>query len=104
MNAAPQDESVDEDLDPAQVRVWAEFCAWCAFVMTPIIWWLQGPSVSTDQAVVRTGLLVLSLVVGLSLRIWAIVSPPVFVQNAQKTAGTEDAAAAHTSGVGSSTV
>jgi len=68
------DNSGDE-ISVTELRVWAEFGAWCAFVMAPMIWWLQGPSVSTDQFVVRTGLVIVSFVVGLGMRIWAIIQP-----------------------------
>ena len=57
-----------DSLDVVEIRHWAEFCAWSALVMTPIIWWLQGPSVSTDQFVVRTGLIVISASVAIALR------------------------------------
>ena len=60
-------------LEISEILYWAEFCAWSALVMTPIIWWLQGPSVSTDQFVVRTGLVVISACAGVGLRGWAIV-------------------------------
>lgn len=66
MNDEPTD-----DLDLEEVLGWAEFCAWSALVMTPIVWWLQGPSVSTDQFVVRTSLIVISAVVGVGLRVRA---------------------------------
>lgn len=65
----------DDDISLTELRVWGEFGAWCAFVMAPIIWWLQGASVSTDQFVVRTGLIAISFLVGLGLRIWAIMQP-----------------------------
>lgn len=66
----------DEDLDTvdvAEILHWVEFCAWSALVMTPIIWWLQGPSVSTDQFVVRTGLIVISASIAIGLRTWALI-------------------------------
>lgn len=75
MNNDQTSNTTDDDIDPTEMRIWIEFSAWCALVMTPIIWWLQGPSVSTDQFVVRTGLVILSAVVGIGMRIWAIVSP-----------------------------
>ena len=62
-----------DTLDAAEIRYWAEFCAWSALVMTPIIWWLQGASVSTDQFVVRTGLVVISASVAVGLRGWKLV-------------------------------
>jgi len=66
------DDPVADEPDLGVVISWAEFCAWATLAMTPVIWWLQGPSVSTDQFVVRTSLLVISAATGLSLRIWAI--------------------------------
>jgi len=62
-----------DTLDAAEIRYWAEFCAWSALVMTPIIWWLQGPSVSTDQFVVRTALVVISASVAVGLRGRALI-------------------------------
>lgn len=56
-----------------EVRGWIEFSAWSALVMTPIIWWLQGPSVSTDQFVMRTALVVISFSVATGMRIFAIL-------------------------------
>jgi hypothetical protein len=62
-----------DTLDVAEILYWAEFCAWSALVMTPIIWWLQGASVSTDQFVVRTGLVVISAGTAVGLRGWKFV-------------------------------
>ncbi|WP_010587011.1 hypothetical protein [Schlesneria paludicola] len=66
---------LEVEMTPTEIRGWVEFSAWCALVMTPIIWWLQGPSVSTDQFVVRTGLLVISGVVAVAMRTWTILRP-----------------------------
>jgi hypothetical protein len=54
--------SVDEALG------WIEFCCWSALAMAPLIYWLQGPSVSKDQFVVRIGLVVMAAIGGGSLR------------------------------------
>jgi hypothetical protein len=62
------DDQEADSLDVEEVLYWAEFCAWSALVMTPIIWWLQGASVSTDQFVVRTGLVVISAGTAVGLR------------------------------------
>ncbi|MFO1043547.1 MAG: hypothetical protein U0941_17325 [Planctomycetaceae bacterium] len=62
-----------DDFDVEEALGWAEFCGWSALVMTPIIWWLQGPSVSTDQYVVRCSLIVISCVVAVSLRIRSVI-------------------------------
>ena len=63
----------EDDIDSTEMRIWIEFGVWCAFVMTPINWWLQGPSVSTDQFVVRIGMVVVSFLVGVGMRLWANV-------------------------------
>ncbi len=67
-------ESTNEEQDFVQLLPWIEFCAWCSLVLTPIIWWLQGPSVSHDQFVVRTGMVVLSAIVAISFRLWAVAA------------------------------
>jgi hypothetical protein len=69
-----QQHTCDGELSVDEAAGWAEFCAWSALVMTPIIWWSQGPSVSTDQYVVRTSLLVISAVAAIGLRIRALTA------------------------------
>jgi hypothetical protein len=69
-----QQHTSDGELSFDEAVGWAEFCAWSALVMTPILWWLQGPSVSTDQYVVRTSLLVISAVAAIGLRIRALIA------------------------------
>jgi len=51
---------------------WTKRASWMALVITPVIWWLQGPSVSTDQFVVRTSLIVIAAAVALGFRVRAI--------------------------------
>jgi hypothetical protein len=65
--------NMDEGIDIQEFLGWAEFCAWSALVMTPILWWLQGPSVSTDQFVVRTALVAIAATTGIALRIRALI-------------------------------
>jgi hypothetical protein len=62
------DDHSSNDWDPQEIVGWAEFCSWSALVMTPIIWWLQGPSVSTEQFVVRTALVVIAASASVVLR------------------------------------
>jgi hypothetical protein len=50
---------------------WTEFCAWAALLMTSVIWWLQGPPVSTDQFVIRTALVAIAAAAGIGLGIRA---------------------------------
>jgi hypothetical protein len=60
-----------DELTLAELLGWSEFCAWTALVIAPIIYWLQGESVSHDQFVVRTGLVALSAAGAIGLRGWA---------------------------------
>lgn len=47
---------------------WAEFACWTALALMPFLQWVNGPAVSTDQAVVRTALLLVALGGGVVLR------------------------------------
>jgi hypothetical protein len=76
--------SSNDDMSLEEGLGWAEFCAWSALVMTPIIWWLQGPSVSTDQYVVRTSLVVISAVAAIGLRIRKLVVKRTITSHAEK--------------------
>ena len=49
-----------------------EFGCWSALVMAPVIYWLQGPSVSIDQQVVRTALIVIAATGAICLRARAL--------------------------------
>ena len=52
---------------------WAEFVCWTALILSPLIWWLQGPSVSNDQFVVRTALVSIAGAGAGVLRVRALV-------------------------------
>lgn len=58
----PETESLEDWLP------WIEFSAWTAVVLAPILTWLGGPSVSTDQAVMRTAVFVLAFGTAIVLR------------------------------------
>lgn len=47
---------------------WLEFGCWVAVALIPFLRWVNGPAVSTDQAMVRTALVVLALGGGIVLR------------------------------------
>lgn len=66
-----QHQTEQEELSRAEALRLAEQMAWMIFLMTPIVWWLQGESVSPDQFVVRTSLLVLSGLAAVGLRLRA---------------------------------
>ncbi len=64
---APDDER--EELTTAEILGWLEFACWTMLVLAPILYYVNGPSVSTDQAVVRTALAVLSAIGAVVLRL-----------------------------------
>jgi len=51
----------------------AELSCWTVVVLAPLLRWINGPAVSTDQFVVRTALVCLALLGAVSLRTLAIV-------------------------------
>jgi hypothetical protein len=57
----PADEK-GEPIDPWRM---AEFCSWFVVVLAPILTWVNGPPVSTDQAVVRWIVFLLALTGGI---------------------------------------
>ncbi len=60
---------------PEQVEPWflAEFCCWTMVVLAPILTWVNGPAVSTDQFVVRVTVFVLAITGGIVIRAVKIV-------------------------------
>lgn len=71
-NARPADTEPNgdpaEQLTTAEVLGWSEFACWTMLVLAPVLYYVNGPSVSTDQAVVRTALVVLSAMGAIVLR------------------------------------
>ncbi|MGO8751793.1 MAG: hypothetical protein ACLQNE_38110 [Thermoguttaceae bacterium] len=59
--------------EPVNPWFLAEFSAWTMVALAPFLTWVNGPSVSTDQFVVRTSVFALALVSAVSLRIGKIV-------------------------------
>ncbi len=57
--------------DPAPLNPWflAEFSCWAIAVLAPILTWINGPSVSAHQFVVRTTAFCLALGGGIGLRV-----------------------------------
>jgi hypothetical protein len=60
-----------DDREPTwdEIRTWAEFYCWATLILAPIINWLNGPAVSNDQLIVRTGLIVVAMCGGIGLRL-----------------------------------
>ncbi|MGO8753244.1 MAG: hypothetical protein ACLQNE_45485 [Thermoguttaceae bacterium] len=61
---------VERPVDPLFL---AEFFCWTMVVLAPVLTWVNGPAVSTDQFVVRTAVFALALAGGIGLRTWKIV-------------------------------
>jgi len=57
------------------VNLWflAEFCCWTTVLLAPVLTWVNGPAVSTDQYVVRIMVFVLALAGAVGLRVGKIV-------------------------------
>ncbi len=64
---------MDEQGDLTNPWLLAEFCCWTMVVLAPILTWVNGPAVSTDQFVVRTIVFVLALSGAIGLRVTNIV-------------------------------
>lgn len=60
---------MDEQGEPINPRFLAEFCCWTMVGLAPILTWINGPSVSTDQFVVRTTVFVLALIGAIGFRV-----------------------------------
>ncbi|MDA1055107.1 MAG: hypothetical protein O3C40_32190 [Planctomycetota bacterium] len=62
-------DTTEDDVSSDELLPWLEFGCWTALVLAPILYYVNGPSVSSDQAVVRTGLVVLAAVGAIALRV-----------------------------------
>ena len=60
---------VDQDISLEELLPWLEFACWTALVLAPILYLVHGPSVSTEQLVVRTLLVFVAAVGALLLRL-----------------------------------
>lgn len=57
----------------AGIPLWAvELGCWTMVVLAPFLYWINGPAVSTDQLVVRSGLVGFAFGGGLALRLAAL--------------------------------
>ncbi len=63
------------DTTETPINPWAmaELSAWFMVVLAPVLTWVNGPPVSTDQAVVRTVVFALAITTGITLTITRIV-------------------------------
>jgi hypothetical protein len=61
--------SEEAGLSAAQLRGWAEIGCWIALGISPILYFINGPAVSTDQYIVRMVLVILAACGGVGLRL-----------------------------------
>ncbi len=66
-------DDAERENEPVDPWFLAEFGCWTMVVLAPILTWINGPAVSTDQFVVRTAVFVLALIGGVSLSARRIV-------------------------------
>jgi hypothetical protein len=64
-------EQEDPEITWKEVRRWLEFSCWTTLLLSPLLYWFNGPAVSTDQFVVRTGLIVIAAIGAIVLRLVA---------------------------------
>lgn len=62
-----------EPLEPVDPWFLAEFFCWTVVALAPILTWVNGPAVSSDQYVVRVMVFVLGLAGGVGIRVGKIV-------------------------------
>ena len=67
------DEKTAKRDQPVNPWFLAEFFAWTTLALVPFLTWVNGPSVSTDQFVVRTSIVTLALVTAVSLRVGKMI-------------------------------
>ena len=61
--------TADDDIQLGELLPWLELGCWTVLLLAPVLYYVNGPSVSTDQAVVRTGLVILAAVGAATLRL-----------------------------------
>ena len=67
------DDSTKTAAEPLDPWFLAEFGCWTAVILAPILTWVNGPAVSTDQFVVRTAVFCLALAGGIGLSVARIL-------------------------------
>ena len=63
----------DEEITLEELLHWLEFGCWTTICLCPFLYFINGPSVSPDQAVVRTMLVIGSVVGAVGLRTFKIL-------------------------------
>lgn len=57
-----------DELTADELARWGEWFCWCSVLLAPVIYWINGPSVSPDQRVVRWGTVIVFAAGALLLR------------------------------------
>lgn len=70
------DKAIDhacQTIEGEQVAGWIEMGCWTALVLTPFLYWVNGPAVSQDQLVVRWIVVIVAMggAIGLRIRCWS---------------------------------
>lgn len=58
-----------DDISLDELLPWLEVGCWTALVLVPLLYYVNGPRVSVDQAVVRTGLVIVAALGAATLRL-----------------------------------
>ncbi|GIW95716.1 MAG: hypothetical protein KatS3mg110_3757 [Pirellulaceae bacterium] len=62
--------NLQNEIDWPQALPWIEFGCWFALLIAPFIYWVHGPSVSIDQAVSRTAVVIVAILGVAACRWW----------------------------------
>ncbi len=75
LNITINEPTAMHDPEKTPINPWgmAEFSAWFMVALAPILTWVNGPPVSTDQAIVRTAVFTLALAAALVLTVTRLV-------------------------------
>jgi hypothetical protein len=65
-------EAAGEEISAAELRYWLEFACWATLAVAPFLYWINGPSVSEDQFITRTALVVLAAFMAVGLRAYSL--------------------------------
>ncbi len=67
-NTGSVNEHEEDDITLEELLGWLEFGSWTTLALAPMLYYVNGPAVSTDQFVVRTILVVTAAITAVSLR------------------------------------
>jgi hypothetical protein len=68
-----EDDGFSEEIHFRDLAPAIEFVCWLAVVLLPVLRWINGPAVTSDQFVIQVALFAVALVCGSGLRFYALV-------------------------------